>query len=118
MIDWSKYRDLMPDGVPEREKSHARNPFQKQVRATARRLTERPFGSRLFISPDLLTDEELEQRVQVRPQIVWREGEHWRVCEWATGHRAFALLGAGWEVFDDWEDDDDGPNRRIPPPYA
>lgn len=74
----------------------------------------KPHGARLFISPAKLTEEEFERRLSQGPEIVWREGDNWRICEWATGQRALELLSQGWEEFDDWDDDE----RRFPGTYA
>lgn len=63
-------------------------------------------GHRLFIAPERLTDAELEQRLQVSPEILWREEPYWRICRWVTGHEAFRLLAEGWELFDDGDDSD------------
>jgi len=63
-------------------------------------------GYRLLISPELLSDADLERRLTVGPEIVWREEPHWRICRYATGHKAFALLQEGWELFDDGDESD------------
>lgn len=63
-----------------------------------------PQEFQLLIAPDRLTDDELRlEHTSKRPTIVWREGEFWRVCRWATGHEASEMLSVGWEIFGDWD---------------
>ncbi|MBL3702127.1 hypothetical protein GI582_05375 [Sulfitobacter sp. BDSS02] len=62
-------------------------------------------GHRVLISPELLTDAELDARLMSGPETVWREGEHWRVCRYASAHEAIRLLRQGWELFEDGEEE-------------
>ncbi|KKL81820.1 hypothetical protein LCGC14_1990960 [marine sediment metagenome] len=59
----------------------------------------------LLISPELLNDTELEQRLSRCTEIAWKDGQNGPICEWITKQDAEALLCAGWEVLDEWNEE-------------
>ena len=59
----------------------------------------------LLISPELLNDTELEQRLSRCTEIAWKGGQNGRICEWITRQDAEALLCAGWDVLDEWNEE-------------
>lgn len=49
----------------------------------------------LLISPELLNDAELEQRLSRYTEIARKDGQNGRICEWITRQDAEALLWIG-----------------------
>lgn len=61
----------------------------------------------MLVHPYPLDDAELKARLLERPETVWREGEHWRLCRYASAHEAAVLLQNGWELFEGDETDEE-----------
>ncbi len=43
----------------------------------------------------------MEQRLLLRPQLVWYEEPYWRLCCYASNHELIRLISEGWELFED-----------------